>query len=77
MDGSFMQDAAVFVEGTVKSFDIGAGKGLIARENAQDVVVTRAAIKFDGPRTLTVGDRVSFQLVAGLNGPCAASVKRL
>lgn len=73
---NFMQQVAVIVEGTVKSFDEIVGKGLIAREGGKDVSVTRAAIKHDGPQTLAAGDRVRFQLVEGLKGPCAAAVHK-
>jgi CspA family cold shock protein len=77
MGGTFVQKAAVMAEGTVKSFDDAIGKGMIAREGSKDVFVNRAAIKHEGPRTLAAGDRVRFQLVEGLNGPCAAGVHRL
>jgi CspA family cold shock protein len=77
MGGVFVPKAAVMAEGTVKSFDTAVGKGLIARDGGRDVYVNRAAIKHQGPRTLAAGDRVRFQLVEGLNGPCAAAVHRL
>ena len=77
MGGTFVQKAAVMAEGTVKSFDDAIGKGLIARDGCADVYVNRAAIKHSGSRTLASGDRVRFQLVEGLNGPCAAAVHRL
>ncbi len=77
MGGTFVQKAAVMAEGTVRSFDDAIGKGMIAREGSKDVYVNRAAIKHEGPRTLAAGDRVRFQLVEGLNGPCAAGVHRL
>ncbi len=76
MVSNFMQKVAVIVEGTVKSFDEIIGKGLIARDGGKDVYVTRAAIKHEAPRTLVAGERVRFQLVNGLNGPCAAAVHR-
>ena len=72
-----VRKAAMMTEGTVKSFDDAVGKGLIAREGCRDVYVNRAAIKHHGPHTLIAGDRVRFQLVEGLNGPCAAAVHRL
>jgi CspA family cold shock protein len=77
MGGTFVQKAAVMTEGTVKSFDDAVGKGVIARDGSRDVYVNRAAIKHEGARTLAAGDRVRFQLVEGLNGPCAAAVHRL
>ena len=77
MEGNFVQKAPVMAEGTVRSFDDTIGKGLIAREGGMDVYVNRAAIKHLGPRTLVTGDRVRFQVVEGLKGPCAASVRKL
>jgi len=76
MEGNPVQKAVVMAEGTVKSFDNVMGKGLIARGVGRDVYVNRAAIKDLGPRTLVTGDRVRFQVVEGLKGPCAASVHR-
>jgi CspA family cold shock protein len=77
MGSNSVHQAVVLAEGTVKSFDDAIGKGLITRTGYKDVFVNRAAIKDLGPRTLTTGDRVNFQVVEGLNGPCAASVHRL
>ena len=63
--------------GTVKFFNETKGFGFITPdEGGKDVSVTRAAIKHDGPRTLVAGDRVKFQLVEGLKGPCAAAVHK-
>lgn len=76
MVSNFLQNIAVIAEGTVISFDELIGKGLIAREGGENVAVTRAAIKHGGPRTLVAGDRVTFQLVGGLKGPCAAAVHK-
>ena len=77
MVGKFVQKAAVIAEGTVRSFEDAIGKGLIARDGSMDVYVNRAAIKDLGPRTLVAGDRVRFQVIEGLKGPCAASVRKL
>jgi len=77
MAGQYVEKPPVMAEGTVKSFDDVLGKGLIAREGGKDVRVNRAAIKGQGLRTLATGDRVQFQLVGGLNGPCAAAVRKL
>lgn len=74
---SRVQRVMVMVEGTVKLFDDAVGRGLIARDGGEDVYVNRAAIKHQGPRTLTIGDRVRFQVIAGLKGPCAAAVRKL
>jgi CspA family cold shock protein len=77
MERNFVQKATVIAEGTVRSFDEAIGKGLIARDEGMDVYVNRAAIKDLGPRTLVTGDRVRFQVVEGVKGPCAASVRKL
>lgn len=77
MEGYSVRRTTVMAEGTVRSFDETVGRGMIAREEGKDVYVNRAAIKELGPRTLATGDRVRFQLVEGLKGPCAASVHKL
>lgn len=77
MEGNSVRGTPVMAEGTVRSFDDVVGRGLIAREGSLDVYVNRAAIKDLGPRTLVTGDRVRFQVVDGLKGPCAASVHKL
>jgi CspA family cold shock protein len=56
-------------EGTVKWFNSEKGYGFIAAEPGPDVFVHHSAIEMDGFRTLTEGDRVSFEITAGRGRP--------
>lgn len=61
--------------GTVKWFNAEKGYGFIEREDGQgDVFVHFSAINADGYRTLTEGQRVSFEVTQDVKGPRAANV---
>lgn len=60
--------------GTVKWFNEAKGFGFISRENGPDVFVHFRAITGSGFRTLTEGQRVSFELTQGQKGPQAENV---
>lgn len=60
--------------GTVKWFNDTKGFGFISRENGPDVFVHFRAISGSGFRTLTEGQRVSFDLTDGQKGPQAENV---
>jgi CspA family cold shock protein len=60
--------------GTVKWFNDAKGFGFISRENGPDVFVHFRAITGSGFRTLTEGQRVSFELTQGQKGPQAENV---
>jgi CspA family cold shock protein len=62
------------ITGTVKWFDDAKGYGFIAREGAPDVFVHFRAINGTGRRTLTEGQRVSFEITQGKKGPQAENV---
>ena len=64
------------VEGTVKWFNDAKGFGFIARENGPDVFVHHTAIVAEGFRSLTEGERVTFEVVQGPKGLQAANVRR-
>jgi CspA family cold shock protein len=64
-------------QGTVKWFNDAKGFGFIARENGADVFVHYSAILGDGFRSLTQGERVSFDVVDGPKGLQARNVVRL
>jgi CspA family cold shock protein len=67
----------VFVEnGTVKWFNDAKGFGFITREGAPDVFVHHTAIMSEGFRSLTEGERVTFDVVQGPKGLQAANVRR-
>lgn len=64
--------------GTVKWFNETKGFGFITPENGQkDCFVHHSAIKADGFRTLTEGERVEFDIVQGQKGPAAENVVRI
>lgn len=65
------------VNGTVKWFNDSKGFGFIARDNGQDVFVHHSAIQAQGFKSLSEGERVSFDVVDGPKGPSAANVIKL
>jgi cold shock protein len=65
-------------EGTVKWFSNEKGYGFIERGNGEaDVFVHFSAIAGDGYKSLTEGQRVSFEVVQGDKGLQAANVEAL
>ncbi len=63
--------------GTVKWFNDAKGFGFIARDDGQDVFVHHSAIQARGFKSLSEGERVSFEVVDGHKGPSAANVVKL
>ena len=65
-------------EGTVKWFSNEKGYGFIERGNGEaDVFVHFSAIDGEGYKSLTEGQRVSFEVVQGDKGPQASDVSAL
>ena len=64
-------------EGIVKWFSDQKGFGFIEREDDKDVFVHHSAIGGSGFKTLTEGDRVTFDLEQGAKGPSAQNVTRV
>ena len=62
--------------GTVKKFNDSKGFGFIEHENGKDVFVHHSAISGTAFKSLSAGDRVSFDVVQGATGPAAANVTR-
>jgi CspA family cold shock protein len=62
------------VTGTVKWFNESKGYGFIEQENGPDVFVHFSAIKGEGFRTLTDGQKVEFTVADGQKGPQAENV---
>ncbi len=62
------------VIGKVKWFNNAKGYGFIGREGGPDVFVHYSAILGEGYRSLSEGDCVEFEVVAGPKGPQAANV---
>lgn len=60
--------------GTVKWFNESKGFGFIEREGGPDVFVHFSAIKGDGFKTLSDGQKVEFTVTDGQKGPQAENV---
>ena len=64
--------------GKVKWFNDAKGYGFVTPDDGQkDLFVRHSAIKGDGFKSLSEGDRVEFDVVAGQKGPAAANVVKL
>lgn len=61
-------------QGTVKWFNDAKGYGFITQEGGTDVFVHHTDIEMDGHRTLTEGQKVSFEVGKGQKGPRATKV---
>jgi len=64
------------VIGKIKWFSNAKGYGFIGREDGPDVFVHYSAILGEGYRSLSEGDCVEFEIVAGTKGPQAANVRK-
>jgi CspA family cold shock protein len=65
-------------EGKVKWFNNSKGYGFIEQDNGgKDLFVHHSAIQGEGFKSLTEGDRVSFDVVQGAKGPAAENVRKL
>ena len=71
----FARRKVKLAEGTVKWFSNEKGYGFIEREGGDDVFVHFSAITMDGYKSLTEGQRVSFEVVQGPKGAQAANVQ--
>ncbi|MBN2515149.1 MAG: cold shock domain-containing protein [Deltaproteobacteria bacterium] len=64
-------------EGIVKWFNDKKGYGFIQQDNGEDLFVHHTSINMPGFKTLTEGERVSFEVAEGDRGPAATNVTRL
>ena len=60
--------------GTVKWFNEAKGFGFIEQENGPDVFAQFRQIQGDGFKTLTEGQRVTFDVTQGQKGPQAENI---
>jgi CspA family cold shock protein len=67
----------MIMEGTVKWFDDNKGYGFIEADGGKDVFVHHKCIEGEGFKSLTEGERVSFDEQLGAKGPMAVNVKKL
>jgi CspA family cold shock protein len=63
--------------GVVKWFSNRKGYGFIEQEEGDDIFVHHSAINMAGFRTLSEGDRVSFEIEVGERGPAAKNVEKI
>lgn len=61
-------------EGTVKWFNDSKGYGFIEQDGGSDVFVHHTAIQAEGFKSLSEGERVTFEVVDGPKGPAAQNV---
>jgi CspA family cold shock protein len=62
------------IEGTVKWFNDTKGFGFIETAEGTDVFVHFSAINSEGFKTLTEGQKVTFDVTEGAKGPAAENV---
>ncbi len=62
--------------GIVKWFSYKKGYGFIKQEDGRDIFVHYSSINMPGFKTLTEGDRVSFDVEESDRGPVAKNVKK-
>ncbi|MBW1855753.1 MAG: cold-shock protein [Deltaproteobacteria bacterium] len=63
--------------GTVKWFNDKKGFGFIENDDGGDVFVHHTSIQESGFKTLSEGDRVSFDVEQGDKGPKASNVTKI
>lgn len=63
--------------GVVKWFSDKKGFGFIEQENGTDIFVHFSAVNSDGFKSLSEGDRVTFDIKEGPKGPAADNVTKI
>ncbi len=65
------------MNGTVKWFDDKKGYGFLSQEDGDDVFVHHSSIAGEGFKSLTEGDKVTFEIEQGDKGPSAVNVQKV
>jgi CspA family cold shock protein len=73
----FLIGDITLAEGTVKWFSDQKGYGFIEQENGEDIFVHYTEIVESGFKTLSEGERVSFDIGEGKKGPAAQNVRKI
>lgn len=76
-DRKFYKEVSALAEGVVKWFSREKGYGFIEQEGGGDLFVHYSSITMPGFKTLTEGDRVSFDVEESDRGPVAKNVKKV
>jgi CspA family cold shock protein len=64
-------------QGTVKWFNDQKGYGFIEQDNGEDIFVHYSEIVGGGFKSLSEGDRVTFEVGEGRKGPAAQNVSKV
>ena len=72
-----LKEVRFMANGMVKWFDDKKGYGFIENDEGGDVFVHHSAIKMSGFKTLSEGDRVTFEIGQGRKGPAAENVSKI
>jgi len=73
----FMKGDLVLANGIVKWFSDKKGFGFIEKEDGGDIFVHHTSINMSGFKTLSEGDRVTFDVEEGDRGPSAKNVEKV
>jgi cold shock protein len=68
------KEDVIMANGTVKWFSDRKGFGFIEQEDGADIFVHHSAINATGFKSLSEGDRVTFDVERGPKGPSAKNV---
>ena len=73
----FKKEISILANGIVKWFSDKKGFGFIEQEDGADIFVHYSAINSPGFRSLSEGDRVTFDVEEGDRGPSAKNVNKV